>query len=200
MARLSRDFYLQDTLTVAHDLLGMRLVFVRDGIRLSGMIVETEAYLGEVDLACHSSKGKTKRTEVMYGQAGHAYVYLIYGVYEMFNVVTRPKGHPEAVLVRGIEPLESIEVMKSNYPSIKHHQKLTNGPGKLTKAFHITREYNGHDLLRDPLFIESYKKVNHKEIAASKRIGLKCSKEWRDKEYRFYIKSNSFVSKGRDKT
>ncbi len=196
MTRLSREFYLQDTITVAHDLLGKRLVFVREGIRLSGMIVETEAYLGEMDLACHSSKGRTKRTEVMYGEAGHAYVYLIYGIHELFNVVTRPKGHPEAVLIRALEPIESVEVMKSNHLPKNSGQKLYNGPGKLTKAFGITREYNGHDLLKDPLWIESYKTVSPEGIVVSKRIGLKCTKEWRDKDYRFHIESNSFVSKG----
>ncbi len=196
MTRLSREFYLQDTLTVARDLLGKSLTFVREGIRLSGMIVETEAYLGEIDLACHSSKGRTRRTEVMYGEAGHAYVYLIYGIHELFNVVTRPKGHPEAVLIRALEPLESLEVMKSNYPPKNTGQKLCNGPGKLTKALGITRKYNGHDLLNDPLWIEPYKTIRPEEIVASKRIGLKCAKEWQDKDYRFHIKSSPFVSKG----
>ncbi len=192
---LPRDFYLQDTLTVAKDLLGKLIVHIDKGSRLSGMIVETEAYLGEQDDACHASKGRTKRTEVMYQLGGHAYIYLIYGMYELFNVVTRHEGYPEAVLIRAVEPIDGIDQMTENYKHSLSSLKLTNGPGKFTKAMNITRSLNCNDLTTKPLFIEEYKNISNTEITVSKRIGIHYAKNWKDKNFRFYISNSPCVSK-----
>src|SRR5215218_2863280 len=126
---LPRAFYNRPALVVAKDLLGKVLVHSENGIRRAGIIVETEAYVGEHDLAAHSSKGRTARTEVMFGPPGHAYVYLIYGMYDCFNVVTERDGYAAAVLVRGVAPVTGCD-------------GKTDGPGKLCRAMHITRALN----------------------------------------------------------
>jgi DNA-3-methyladenine glycosylase len=129
--RLGREFYARDTLTVARELLGQRLVRVmEDGQRLAGIIVETEAYIGEEDQACHASHGRTPRNAVMYGPAGFAYIYFIYGMYYCLNVVTEQEGFPAAVLIRAIEPTEGIPRMQA-YRQGRPLHELTNGPGKL---------------------------------------------------------------------
>jgi len=130
---LGRDFYARDTLKVAGELLGQRLVRVIDGEQLSGLIVETEAYIGEEDRACHASRGRTPRTEVMYGPPGHAYIYFIYGMHHCLNVVTDRVGFPAAVLIRGIQPQEGVEYMRRNR-GFRPEGELTNGPGKLEET------------------------------------------------------------------
>ena len=154
MDRLPRSFYAQETLEVAKGLLGKRLVRVADSERLSGLITETEAYIGEEDAACHASKGRTLRTEVMYGPPGHAYVYFIYGMYCCLNAVTEREGYPAAVLIRAIRPQEGLEVMRRNRSDPPPHQ-LANGPGKLCQALAIDCRLNRVDLCRSPLlFVE----------------------------------------------
>jgi len=186
---------MQDTVAVAKNLLGKKIVHIQNGVRLSGMIVETEAYIGTEDTACHAHKGKTKRTEIMFRKAGIAYIYLIYGMHELFNVVTRDEGMPEAVLIRAVEPMEGIGTMKKNRPIKGAAINLTNGPGKWTRAMNLTRAFNGYSLQSDILFIEEYQAFVENEITSTKRIGVEYAKGWRNKKLRFYITKNHAVSK-----
>src|SRR5215813_1421650 len=140
MNKLPRSFYDRDTVQVAKELLGKQLVRVSDGLVKVGRIVEVEAYLGPHDLAAHSSKGLTARTRVMFGPPGHAYVYLIYGMYHCMNIVTEEEGHGSAVLLRAIEPVKNVE-------------GRTQGPGLLCQSMQIDRRLNGHDLLSDDFFL-----------------------------------------------
>lgn len=200
--KLDRDFYRRDSLTLARELLGKILVHNVDGKELRGMIVETEAYLGVVDKAAHSYGGRrTKRVETMYGQPGIAYVYIIYGMYNCFNIVAREVGIPEAVLVRAIEPLGELEQMSLNrfnkpYKELTKTQKkgLTNGPGKLCDAMLIDRKLDGEDLCGERLYVEEGTEKNI-SIVTSKRIGIDYAEEAKDFPYRFYIEENPYVSR-----
>ena len=202
MKKLSRDFYNRDTITVSQELLGKYLVHKVNGEELVGMIVEVEAYKGPLDKAAHSyNNRRTERNEVMYGEAGFAYVFIIYGMYNCMNVVTEEKEKPEAILIRALEPIKGINAMaqyrygKSFEDLNKREQKnLTNGPGKLCKAMMITRSLNGEDLLGDSLYITEGNK-EHLEIVTSKRIGIDYAEEAIHYPWRFYIKENKFVSK-----
>lgn len=197
--KLERGFYLKtDTAAIARRLLGKLLVVTQpDGSRLSGMVVETEAYLGAEDRAAHSyGARRTARTEVMFGMAGHAYVFFVYGMYHQFNVVCGPQGHPHAILIRGIEPVDGIEIMRERRGS-KADRDLTSGPGKLCIAFGIDRSLNGADLLGDRVFIEDYRKLKKSEIAIGKRIGVDYAGEDADLPLRSWIRGNEFVSKPR---
>src|SRR5437868_3669609 len=150
---LPREFYARDTELVARHLLGTVLECdTQDGVA-SGIIVETEAYLGEHDLACHAAAGRTSRTKHLYGPPGISYVYFIYGMYWCFNAVTREEGQPSAVLVRALEPLDGLPLMHNRRPRIKKDVELTNGPGKLCKALGITGAMTGKSLQRKPLLI-----------------------------------------------
>ncbi len=182
MRILPRQFYDRETAQVALDLLGMLLVVERDGCKKVGLIVEVEAYLGEHDLACHTSKGKTPRNEVMFGPPGHAYVYMIYGIHHCLNVVTEPAGRGCAVLIRALEPLEGIS-------------GKTSGPGLLCKALGVDRGANGLDLTLPELCI--VEPGQHKKIHAVKRprIGVDYAGEWAKKPLRFYIRDNPFISR-----
>ncbi len=182
--RLPREFYDRSTLIVARELLGKVLVLDEGGYRRAGRIVETEAYVGEHDLACHAAKGRTTRTEVLFGPPGVAYVYLIYGMYNCFNAVTRGEGLASAVLVRALEPLEG-------FPP---HAR-TDGPGKLCRAMGITREHNRLDLLEDRLHIEHAPHVRARDIVRGPRIGVDYAGPWAEKPYRFWIRENAHVSR-----
>jgi len=182
MKKLPREFYNRETTMVAKDLLGLHLVHRSKNIERIGKIVEVEAYLGEHDLACHASKGLTKRTEVMFGEPGFAYVYLIYGMYHCFNVVTEPAGKGAAVLIRAIEPIQNITDRAC-------------GPGLLCKAMHLDRQFNAHDLLSDNLFIAEKDTSLPTHIIETSRIGVHYAKEWALKPLRFYIEGNPFISK-----
>ncbi len=185
--RLGRDFYARDTLQVARELLGKRLVRVIDGERLSGLIVETEAYIGENDRACHASRGRTPRTEVMYGPPGHAYIYFIYGMYHCLNVVTDKVGFPAAVLIRGIQPQEGIEYMRRNR-GFRPGEELTNGPGKLCQALAIDRSLNGLDLCQsDLLFMEDAARVDPEWIEVTPRIGIRVDEIAKRRPWRFLL-------------
>lgn len=195
---------MNETDIVAKKLLGKLLVHEKNGIRISGIIVETEAYLGVTDKAAHSYGGrKTKRTETMYEAGGCAYVYLIYGMYNCFNIVTRHKGVPEAVLVRALEPYEGIEEMSIARYNKEYHlltdqqmKNLTNGPGKLCMALSIDKSLNGEDLCGNRLFIEDVPGIKSSfNIVADKRIGIDYAGEDKDLPLRFYIENNKFVSK-----
>src|SRR4051812_46628552 len=157
--KLPRKFYSRtDTVQIARELLGKLLVIPNEqGERVSGMIVETEAYLGAEDRGAHSyGRRRTARNEVMYGLAGHVYVFLVYGMYYQFNVVTGPVDHPHAILVRAIEPVDGIEIMRDRRGNMKD-QNLTSGPGKLAIALGIDRSLNGSDLLGDRCWLEDHR-------------------------------------------
>jgi len=195
--KLAREFYLREnTITVARELLGKLLVVAADdGKRVSGMIVETEAYLGVTDRAAHSYGGRrTARNEVMYGGGGHAYVYFIYGMYFQFNVVTGPADHPQAVLIRALEPVEGIEVVRARRGEM-NDRNLTSGPGKLCIAMGIDRGLNGEDLLAEKVWLEDYRKVPPKQVAVGKRIGIDYAGEDAEKPWRFWVRGNLHVSK-----
>jgi DNA-3-methyladenine glycosylase len=178
----TRRFFERSTLSVARSLIGMHLVH-DDGCTVrAGRIVETEAYLGPRDLAAHSSRGRTRRTEVMFGPAGHAYVYFIYGFWNCLNVVTGPAGVPHAVLLRALEPLADLT-------------ESTWGPGLLCRALHIDRRLNGADLLGEELWLEHPEKgAAAARIARSARIGVDYAGEWAQRPWRFFDRDSPFVS------
>ena len=195
--KLPRDFYVRDdTLQIARDLLGKLLVVQREsGTRVSAMVVETEAYLGEIDKAAHSFGGRrTKRNEVTYGIAGHVYVFFIYGMYHQLNFVTGPVDHPHACLIRAVEPVEGIEIMRERRGPMPD-KNLTSGPGKLCIAMGIDKSLNGEDLLGDKIWLEDFRTFSEDEVAAGKRIGIDYADEFAEKPWRFWIKQNLFVSK-----
>jgi DNA-3-methyladenine glycosylase len=189
--KLKRSFYSRDTEKVAKELLGKILVHkTKEGI-CKGKIVETEAYFGCKDPASHAYRKQTKRNFLMFGAPGKAYIYFCYGNHWLFNIVAKKDENPGAVLIRALEPLEGIELMKRRR-GIAKINNLTNGPGKLTKALGIKKEENGLDLTKSNLFLEN---SNEKfEIVRAKRVGI--SKDL-NKLLRFYIKKNNFVSKNR---
>ncbi|MCP3026418.1 DNA-3-methyladenine glycosylase [Halobacillus sp. A5] len=192
MEILPISFYSQPTLELARSLLGCQLVKETQEGRASGYIVETEAYIGPVDQAAHSYNYKrTKRTEVMFGSAGFAYTYVMH-THCLVNVVSGEEGSPEAVLIRAVEPVESIELMYDRRGD-KKEKDLTNGPGKLTKALGITREDYGRSYQESPLYIASgFTPVS---VSQGTRIGIKNSGEARDFPWRFWVTDNKFVSR-----
>jgi DNA-3-methyladenine glycosylase len=162
------------------------------GRRLAGVIVETEAYRGSLDPASHAYHGRTKRNEVMFGEPGHAYVHLSYGVNECLNITTEPTGTPAAVLIRALEPTEGIDRMKRRRET-KEIRELTSGPGKLTEALGISLDFNGEDLVNSKeLFLEEGE-ARH-DIRASTRIGISAGKNQR---WRYFVGGNEFVSRAR---
>lgn len=192
--RLEREFFQQPTLDVAKGLLGKVLVRRLRGRNLAGMIVETEAYVGPHDLACHASKGKTSRTSIMFQEGGCAYVYMIYGFYFCLNAVTEAEDYPAAVLIRAIEPLDHVNVMRRLRKNPIRDINIASGPGKLCMALHIDKRLNGADLSGDTLWIED-RKLKVGRIAASPRIGVDYAGEYRDKPWRFFIRGNPHVSR-----
>ena len=182
MQKLPRHFYDRDTIVVAQELLGKWLVHESNGVERIGKIVEVEAYLGEHDLAAHSSKGLTERTKIMFGPPGHAYVYLIYGVHHCMNVVTERQGHASAVLLRALEPVKNIE-------------GRTQGPGLLCRALAIDKKLNGLDLLSDDFFIAAPATAEKFSVVKRPRIGVDYAKHWAKRLLRFYVKGNPFISK-----
>lgn len=185
MSTLSREFYNRSTLIVARDLIGARLVRISNGQKLTGLITETEAYIGEKDLGCHAKAGRTARTAVMYGPPGHAYVYFTYGHHWMLNVVTGREGFPAAVLLRAIQPIEGVEFM-----SRQRQGKDTFGPGKLTQAMGITKNENGVDLTRQGsgLWIEEAQAIPNKLVTKGPRVGLNNVPEpWKSKPWRYLV-------------
>jgi DNA-3-methyladenine glycosylase len=195
--KLPREFYTRsNVLTVARDLLGKLLVVPGpDDQRVSGMIVEVEAYRGPEDRASHAYGGRrTRRTETMYQQGGVAYVYFVYGMYYQFNVVSNIVDIPHAILVRALEPVEGIELMRERRHSHPDHN-LTNGPGKLCLAMGIDRDLDKADLLGDRVWLEEYRKIRPAHIARGPRIGIDYAEEWIDRPWRFWIRGNPYVSR-----
>ncbi|GGB24575.1 DNA-3-methyladenine glycosylase [Puia dinghuensis] len=198
--RLDTSFYDRaEVVPVARELLGKILVTVFDGQRTAGRIVETEAYNGVIDRASHAWSGRrTRRTEVMFGPGGVAYVYLIYGIHHLFNVVTNRQDVPHAVLVRALEPLEGIPVMLKRTGKARLDDTLTRGPGNLSKAMGLHVAHTGTSLLGDEIFIadDGYR-PRPGEIVATPRIGVDYAGEDAALPYRFYIKGNPYVSGSR---
>ena len=221
--KVPNAFYMtEDTLAAARDLLG-KLIVVPDekGRRVSGMIVEAEAYCGVEDRAAHSYGGRrTPRNEVTYAVGGHVYVFFIYGMYYQLNVVTGPADHPHVVLIRAVEPVDGIEIMrerrgffsepgatvagptsntgKSYVPEptgSKRDKNLTSGPGKLCIAMGIDRGLNAEHLSGERIWLEDHRTFSDDEIAAGKRIGIDYAGEDAEKPWRFWVKRNDFVSK-----
>jgi DNA-3-methyladenine glycosylase len=180
--KLPRSFYDRDTATVARELLGNYLVHVVDGEPRVGRIVEVEAYLGPHDLAAHSSKGITPRTSILFGPPGYAYVYLVYGLHWLMNIVTEREGHGAAVLLRALEPVQNVTAR-------------TQGPALLSRAMQIDSRLNGHDMLSEDFFIAAGEHDEAGEIVARPRIGVAYSGIWATKLLRFYLKGNPYVSK-----
>ncbi|MEW6062462.1 MAG: DNA-3-methyladenine glycosylase [Bacteroidota bacterium] len=192
MHKLPSSFYTRRTLTVAKDLLGKIFVHNIGKKILSGKIVEVEAYLHN-DPACHAFRGMTERNKVMFNEGGYVYVYFTYGVHYCANIVTYKKGVGEAVLIRAVEPITGIEVMKKNrHTDVKHLYNLTNGPAKFTQAFGLGREHNGISLLGNEIFLLRGEQIPPSKIIATTRIGITAGRE---KKWRFYIKDNPWISK-----
>ena len=178
------SFYARPALVVARELLGTHLIVEEGGVRRVGRIVETEAYVGEHDLACHASKGRTPRAEVLFGPPGRAYVYLIYGMHHCFNVVTDEEGVGAAVLVRAVEPVEGL------LP-----QERTDGPGRLCRALGLTREHNRWDLQCQPLYLEAGAPVADARVARGPRIGVDYAGAWAREPYRLWVRDSQHVSR-----
>lgn len=192
---LPPSFYSRPTLELAKALLGHMLVHITEEGTSSGIIVETEAYLGEKDQAAHSyQKRRTKRTEIMFASPGYAYIYQMH-THHLVNVVSGEAGNPQAILIRAIEPYTGVNLMQQRRP-VEKLTNLTSGPGKLTKALGITREDYGRTFFEPPLFIAKGKtEVKPNAIAHGKRIGIDNSGEAKDYPYRFWVKDNPYVSR-----
>jgi DNA-3-methyladenine glycosylase len=189
-ARLPREFFARPTLTVTRDLLGMRLVHLDNGIRLSGIITEAEAYAGEEDDGCHARAGRTKRTEVMYHAPGHAYIYFTYGMHWMLCFVTEREGFPAAILIRAVEPVEGLDVIAARRAP-QPRAKWTNGPGKLTRAFGIDGTLHGMNTCApgSRLFLERGTPLPDSRVTTTPRVGLNNVKEpWKSIKWRFLVK------------
>lgn len=202
LKKLNKDFFKDKTLDIARKLLGKVLVHDYEDKELMGRIVEVEAYIGAIDKAAHCyNNRRTKRTEVMFGPPGYAYVYFIYGMYNCLNVVTEERGKGAGILIRGLEPLKGLNDMSLNrynkpLKDINQRQRinLTNGPGKLCRALNITKDNYGENLMGDKLFIcdDGYKDF---KLESSKRINIDYAEEAKDFMWRFFIKDNKYVSK-----
>jgi DNA-3-methyladenine glycosylase len=182
---LPHEFFARPTLSVARDLLGMRLVRLLEGVRLAGLITETEAYVGETDLGCHAKSGPTRRNLVMYGPPGCAYVYFTYGMHWMLNAVTEREGFPAAVLIRAIQPVQGLDII-----SARRRGRDTLGPAKVTQALGVDRALNGTDLCSPAsgLWIEAAAAVPERLVLTSPRIGLDTVPEpWKSKPWRFRV-------------
>lgn len=196
--KLARDFFLRPTNEVAKGLLGKTLTTLVGGQKTVGRIVEVEAYLGHGDDACHASRGQTKRNKVMFAEGGHCYVYLIYGMYYCVNVVTEASGYGSAVLIRAVEPIEGLDVMKIRRglpPTITPRQSfnLTSGPGKLCQAFAIDQKMSGQQFLTSKLIqLTEGDRISEKDILQGPRIGISKAT---DLEWRYFIKNNNWVSR-----
>ncbi|MBA2330057.1 MAG: DNA-3-methyladenine glycosylase [Flavisolibacter sp.] len=196
MNRLPLSFYLRkDVVLIAKALLGKVLVTNWNNEITSGRIVETEAYAGEIDKASHAYKGRTKRTEVIYKQGGTAYVYLCYGIHQMFNIVTNENDVPHAILIRSVEPLEGINIMLQRTGKKTADATLTRGPGNVGKAFGFHTSQCGVSLVSDELFItdDGYR-IKESAIATSPRIGVDYAGDHAAWLYRFFLKGNKFIS------
>ncbi|MFI5195845.1 MAG: DNA-3-methyladenine glycosylase [Chitinophagales bacterium] len=198
--KLPESFYIRkDVVKIARELLGKVLVTEFDGIHTAGMIVETEAYSGVSDKASHAFGGRrTARTEVMYMHGGAAYVYLCYGIHHLFNIVTNIKDIPHAILIRAIEPLEGIDAMLARRGKAKLQPSLTAGPGAMSMALGLSTRHTGRSLHRNDIYIEDRGiRIPRKDIMAATRVGVAYAMDDALRQYRFYIRGNPYVSKGK---
>ncbi len=199
--RLPRAFYRRDPVVLARTLLGQRLVREVEGVRLAGLIVETEAYLGEPDRAAHTYNGRrTARNASMWGEAGHAYVYFTYGMHHCMNVVAGGAGVPVAVLLRALEPTEGMEAMFANRPAARRSSDLCSGPAKLCQALRIDRTLDGADLVDGrELYLERarWRAMAGSKVAVGPRVGVDYAGEWADRPLRFWVRDSEHVSPGR---
>lgn len=190
--KITRDFYIRPTLTVAQDLLGKYLVRKEGKKKLVGKIVETEAYIGPDDKAAHTYGGKvTERNKTVFLEGGHVYIYLCYGIHWQLNFTTREDGVPECILVRALEP------MLENYKDPQQFRGLSNGPGKLTRWLRLDKSFDKMDLVKSrSLWLEDWEeKVKKSQIVVTKRIGIDYAGAWAKKPWRFYLKGNPFISR-----
>ena len=197
-SRVKREFFAQNTLVVARKLLGKRLVRLDNERRLAGVIVETEAYRGEDDLACHARVGRTARTQVMYGPPGYTYVYFTYGMHWLLNFVTEEDDYPAAVLIRAIVPTEGGEVIASRRNG-QPPQHWVDGPGKICQALSIDGTHNASDLCSNgaEIFVEQGWTVTEENVSTSPRVGLNTVPEpWKSVQWRFLLDTFSIVSAG----
>jgi DNA-3-methyladenine glycosylase len=195
--KLDYSFYSRkDVVKIARELIGKILITRFDNTLTSGRIVETEAYAGVVDKASHAYNGRrTNRTEIMYQDAGNAYIYLCYGIHHLFNVVTNAKDIPHAILIRALEPLEGIDVMLKRTGKIKRDYTLTKGPGNVSKALGLFTHHTGINLSGNEIFIgDDGFKIVKKDILITKRIGVDYAAEDAELPYRFILKGNKYVS------
>ncbi len=191
-ARLRREFYARPVLRVARDLIGKVLVHDSPEGLAAGRIVEAEAYRGPEDRAAHSFGGRrTRRTEAMFGAAGHAYVFFVYGMHWNFNVVTGREGQPHAVLIRALEPIAGLELMAARRTMAPERVEISNGPGKLCRALAIDASHYGADLTRGPILLLDGPRVR---VARSPRIGIDYAQAWTSKPWRFFEPGNRYVS------
>jgi len=192
---LGRDVYDRPTLDVARDLIGMVLVRRSAEGTVAGRIVETEAYVGPDDRASHASRGRTARNAVMFGPPGHAYVYLVYGMHWCLNLATGPEGTPAAVLLRAVEPLEGIELMRARRPKAHRDVQLTSGPARLCQAFAVDGSQDGADVCSPDaaLYVED-RGLSAGRIVAAPRVGVDYAGEWAAKPFRFFDDGSPYVS------
>ncbi|RJR30723.1 DNA-3-methyladenine glycosylase [Candidatus Parcubacteria bacterium] len=199
MSRPKEKFFLQPTIKVARKLLGSFLIRKIGNKTIIGKIVETEAYCGTRDLASHAAKGKTPRTEIMFGPAGYAYIYLIYGMYFCLNIVTEKKDYPAAVLIRALQPIKGIKTMENNRKlklkkqNINELKKLCSGPGKLCQALGIDKSLNKENLIKSKKLLIK-RGANKIKIVSASRIGVDYAGKYKDKKWRFYVKDNPYIS------
>ena len=196
MAKLSEDFYLRDDVVqIARDLIGKYLYTSVEGVVTSGIIVETEAYNGRTDKACHAHNNRfTKRTKIMYEAGGVAYVYLCYGIHHLFNIVTNQEGLADAVLVRAVEPAKGVDIMERRREMSSQKVALTSGPGSMSKALGIAKNHYGEQLTGDRIWLEDGLSRDF-EVGARKRIGIDYAEEDKDLPWRFIMEGNKWVSK-----
>ena len=193
--KMNHSFFRKDTVELARNLLGCLLVHgTPDGVA-AGMIVETEAYVGGVDKACHAYQNRSERTEIMYGDGGYAYVYFIYGMHHCFNVVTGPAGEGNAVLIRALEPVIGLDLMRKRRQT-NQLQNLCNGPGKVCQALAITKGEYGMDLCdpAGPLRLVRFRHIPDNRITSSPRINVAYAEEAAAWPWRFYVKDNLYIS------
>ncbi|HLA90240.1 MAG TPA: DNA-3-methyladenine glycosylase [Gemmatimonadaceae bacterium] len=189
-------FYARDTARVARELLGAVLECTVDGVRCRARIVETEAYVGEHDGACHAARGRTARTEVLYGPPGRAYVYFVYGMHWCVNAVTRAAGLPSAVLIRAAEPLDGLEAMRRRRRAARTDRHLANGPAKLCQALGITGpRHHGASLVTSPLRILAGEPVAERDVAVTPRVGIVEAADW---PLRFVVRGSPHLSARRE--
>ncbi len=195
--RIAREFYARPTLTVARELLGQRMVRRLDGERLAGRIVEVEAYIGATDRSSHARSGKTTRNAAMFGAPGHAYVYLIYGMYHCLNLVTEATDFPAAVLIRALEPLEGIPTQRQLRGTQRPLRDLTRGPGRLCQALAVDRRFDSVDLCspQAQLWVEYDEKIPPAQVIQSPRIGVRGDTAALTARWRFLIQDNPWISR-----